>query len=156
MNETHEHGHDGHEHGGGRGKPEHFHARQLEQFSESITKEGEIALQRWGLMLFHSLSDEQAQAQRETLGFPLRDALDHYNQGCLLAGRGDFAGAVKHFDEALKLKPELPEALFNRALALEQAGNTAVAREAWKLFVERNPEHEETVNVKAHLAATAV
>lgn len=155
MNEAHEHGHDGHEHGGGRGKPEHFHARQLEQFSESLGKDGELALQRWGLMLFHSLSDELAQAQREALGFPLRDALDHYNQGCLLASRGDFAGAVRHFDETLKLRPEMPEAQFNRALALDQAGNAGAAREAWKQFVDRNPDHEETPSVKAHLAATA-
>jgi tetratricopeptide (TPR) repeat protein len=151
---THE-GHDAAEQGGGRGKPEHFHARQVEQFAESLAKDGELALQRWGFPLFHSLSDEQVQAQRQVLGFPLRDALDHYNHGCMLAGQGDFTGAIKSFDQALKLNPELEEAAFNRAVALEQAGNANGARDAWKAYVEQYPDSEETADVRLHLTTLA-
>lgn len=145
------------EHGaGGRGKPEHYHARQLELFQESLARDGEAALQRWGLAMFHSLPDTDAQSQRKQLGLTMRDGLDAYNEACRLAAEGDFAAAVKEFRKALDLQGgTFAEALFNLALALEQAGDRAGAREAWQRYIEQHGDSEDIADVRQHLGTLA-
>ena len=48
--------------------------------------------------------------------------------------------ALQAADRALALDPELEEALFNRALALEAAGNLEAARAAWQVYDRRFPD----------------
>ena len=45
-------------------KPEHHHGQLLEMFQQSLAAEGEKAYGRWGMVLFHSINDETAEAQR--------------------------------------------------------------------------------------------
>jgi tetratricopeptide (TPR) repeat protein len=134
-----------------KGQAERFHGRYVDLYKESLGQEGEIAHARWGLPLFHSLSDEDAEAQRLALGFEPRDALDFYNRGCLLAGRGDFAGAARDFERAVQLDASLADAYYNRALALEEAGDKAGARTAWQAYLARFNESEDTGEVRQHL-----
>ena len=130
------------------------HVQMLaDHFRRSLAAEGADAYRRWGLAFFYSLEDEEAEAQREARGFDPQDALGHYNRGCLLAGREDFAAAVKSFAQAVKLDPELPEALFNLALAQEQAGHKADARRSWNQFIELFGDREEVAEIREHLAA---
>jgi tetratricopeptide (TPR) repeat protein len=128
-----------------------FQVRQLELFKQSLVAEGEAAYKRWGMLLFHSLSDEEAEAQRRSLGFEIKDALDYYNHGCMLVGREDFAGAVKTFDHAIELDSNLPEAVFNKAMALESLGDLAAARQTWLAYLEKYGENEDAGEVKQHL-----
>ena len=134
-----------------------YHGYLVEEFKNSLQANQPGVYARWGYTWLHSMSDEEAQAQREAMGFPLADALDHYNHACLLAGREDFAGAAKAFAKAAELKPDLAEAHFNRALALELAGKCGDAREAWMAYLERFGElsEEETRQIKDRLSALA-
>jgi tetratricopeptide (TPR) repeat protein len=52
---------------------------------------------------------------------------------------GDCQGALAHYAEALRLAPESPQALFNRALALECLHRDAEAAAAWKAYLDRYP-----------------
>jgi tetratricopeptide (TPR) repeat protein len=135
--------------------PMHHHAQLVSQFRESVEREGEEAYKRWGLPLYHSLPDEEVEAQRRALGVKPVDALDHYNRGCLLAAQEDFAAAAQQFAQAVKLDPEMSEALFNLALAQEKAGRLAEARKSWNQFVERFGDQEEAAQVRDHLAQLA-
>ena len=47
-----------------------------------------------------------------------------------------FPDAIIYFDRALEKAPGFDEALFNRALAEQESGNEAKAREDWKQFIE--------------------
>ena len=134
----------------------HHHGRLLDQMRIALEAQGEAAYQRFGLALFHSFSDEEAETEREKLGITPKDALDHYNRGCLLAAREDFTAAAAAFERAVKLEPELAEALYNLALAQERAGNAAQARKSWNSFVERFGDRPEIAEVRDHLAQTAV
>ncbi len=127
----------------------------LEQFRASLAAEGPAAYQRWGLTLYHSMNDEELEAQREQLGFAPADALDHFNRGCLLAAREDFAGAARHFGEAVKLDAGLAEALYNLALAQESAGQKAEAKRSWNQYLERFSDREDGAEVREHLVALA-
>lgn len=134
------------------------HGRYVEWFRQSLAAEGEVAYQRWGMPLFHSLAPEEIEAQTAALGLDVTDALDFYNRGCLLASREDYAGAVKAFDRAIQLDANLSEAVFNRALALEKSGDIAAARQGWQQYLDRFGETEDAddVNdVKDHLGELA-
>jgi len=135
----------------GRHKADQCHGRYLDQIRESLAAEGEVAYRRWGMPLFHSLSDEEAEAQRAALGFAPHDALDFYNRGCLLASREDYAGAAKAFERAAHLDPTLADAVFNQAQALELAGNKNASRATWQAWLTQFGDSEDAAEVKQHL-----
>lgn len=137
-------------------KAEQHHARMLADFQQSVEAEGETAFMRWGLPLYHSLTDEAVEAQRAAHGIEPADALDFYNRGCLLASREDFAGAAKAFARAAELNADLPEAAFNHALALEKSGDAKGARKAWQAHLETLEEDSEDADeIKEHLTTLA-
>ena len=136
-------------------KPEAFLGRLLDLFRQSLAQDGEKAYLRWGLPLFQSMEDEEAEGQKEALGIQPVDALDHYNRGCLLALREQWSEAIKMFDKAIAQDSTLVEAYFNRALALEKSGDLKAAREAWNAWIERFGDRPEASDVKQHLGALA-
>jgi tetratricopeptide (TPR) repeat protein len=140
---------------GGPQTADRVHACLLEQYRQSLSEQGGEAHRRWGLSWHQSLSDEEAMTQRQHFGFAAVDALDHYNTGCLHVARENMEEAVKSFDKALALNPELSEAAFNRALALDTAGHVKAAREAWKAYLEKHESSEEAAEIKQRLTALA-
>lgn len=139
----------------GKPHPSQHLERLLNELRASLEKDGTAAYKRWGLPLFHNLSDADAEAQREKLGFEPKDALDFYNRGCLLASRDDFSGAAKAFARAAKMDETLAEAQYNHALSLELAGQTADARKAWHQYVEQFPDRDDVAEVRDHLSTMA-
>jgi CHAT domain-containing protein/tetratricopeptide (TPR) repeat protein len=100
---------------------------------------------------------EQALGQlRAALGLDPGDAKSHSDLGAALleAGKAErlagdeskslehFAEALGHFDRALQLEPARAEALFNRALCLQNMGMPDPAREAWKKYLELDRDSE--------------
>ncbi len=132
-----------------------YHERQLECFRQSLEAEGEGAYDRWGLAMFHSLPDEDIEAQRVALKWGNRDALDHFNAGCLSASREEYGKAATAFAKAVELDPALSDAAYNHALALEKAGRADPARRAWQAYVEKYPESGEVGEVNQHLTEPA-
>lgn len=63
-------------------------------------------------------------------------AAAHYDLAVRLGRASQYPEALAAADRALKLSPRLPEALFNRALALERIGLIEDARAAWKRYLE--------------------
>ena len=56
----------------------------------------------------------------------------------------------------LELQPELTEAGFNHALALEKSGDTKAARKAWQAYLESLEEDAEDADeIKEHLGTLA-
>ena len=51
--------------------------------------------------------------------------------------RGAWKRALAQYDRVLRIDPTFPDALFNRAVALEKQKKTREAREAWKNFLDR-------------------
>jgi tetratricopeptide (TPR) repeat protein len=133
-------------------KPEHHHETQLNLLKESLTNEGEGAFSRWGLSMYYSLSDEEIEAQRETLGIEPADALDYYNRGCSKAGHEEFDEAVRLFSKALSMDGELNEASYNLALACEKTGETTEAIGHWKKHLSRLEDGEESEQIRQHIS----
>lgn len=68
------------------------------------------------------------------------DAVAVFNQGQDLHEKGDLAGAIKLYDQALKIIPEFPEAAYQRGLAELALGNQAEAEASLRKSVELRPD----------------
>lgn len=63
--------------------------------------------------------------------------------------------SLGHAEHALRIDPNLPEALFNRALALERLGLAAQARDAWNRYLAVDPGSAWAKEAREHLAQLA-
>jgi tetratricopeptide (TPR) repeat protein len=83
-------------------------------------------------------SDRLAQAQTEesSAGDAQHQAVALFEQGQNAHEKGDLNGALKFYQEALKLFPEFPEAEYQRGTALISLGNLAEAEKAFRRAVE--------------------
>ena len=68
------------------------------------------------------------------------DAVAIFNQGQDLHEKGDFAGAIKLYEQALKIIPEFPEAAYQRGLAELALGNKTEAEVSLRKAVELRPD----------------
>lgn len=68
------------------------------------------------------------------------DAVAIFNQGQDLHEKGDLTGAIKLYDQALKIIPEFPEALYQRGLAELVLGNKTEAENSFRKAVELRPD----------------
>jgi CHAT domain-containing protein len=63
-----------------------------------------------------------------------------------------YSQALAAADAALRLDPNLPEALFNRALVLDRMGLAAEARTAWNRYLAVDPSSRWAEEARAHLS----
>jgi tetratricopeptide (TPR) repeat protein len=61
--------------------------------------------------------------------------------------------ALAACDRALRIDPELPEALFNRALVLQRLGLSQEARAAWQRYLQTDPSSPWAAEAREHLAS---
>ncbi|HKV38715.1 MAG TPA: tetratricopeptide repeat protein [Blastocatellia bacterium] len=86
------------------------------------------------------------EGKRDREESPLASGTDPQNQGVR-----ELNESHAYLDRALKLKPSLPEALFNRALCYEQLGETDLARQDWEQYLKLDPNSEWTSEAARHL-----
>ncbi len=70
----------------------------------------------------------------------------HNNFGNILLERGYFDEALEHFDEAIRLKPDYPDAISNRSLAYAQLGKYELAVNHFNEVLRINPNHPDAHN----------
>ena len=64
---------------------------------------------------------------------------------------GRYPEAIDYFNQALAKSPGFNEALFNKAMAEQRAGNVAEAREDWKKFIETSSDEQWKVEARRYL-----
>ena len=132
-------------------RPEQFHHYMLEQFRNSLEQETDQIYDQWGYSMLYCLGDEEAARQLKQIGFEATDAVDFYNQGCLLAQEKQFEAARDAFAKAGDMDPNLSEALYNLALVHEKLGDIVTARQYWQTYMDQNPNDETCSKIEAHL-----
>ncbi|MBI4533753.1 MAG: tetratricopeptide repeat protein [Candidatus Melainabacteria bacterium] len=123
-------------------------------------------------------SNEQTQARqlfieallllRENKAFAARQILEraaelepdnaaiHCNLGLAYQNSGNVTQAMHEFANALKLKPNMPEATLNTAGCYQSIGKTQEAIEWYKKYVHNNPHAPETKQVKDIIKALEI
>jgi len=64
----------------------------------------------------------------------------HYNLGVVLARKGNFDDAIKHYHTALKIKPDYLEAYYNLGNALARKGDAKAAIYNYRKALQLNPD----------------
>jgi CHAT domain-containing protein len=82
-------------------------------------------------------------------------AAARYAAGVRFNQPAEFAEALAAADKALRLAPELPEALFNRALTIERLGMSERARAAWKQYLAIDGKSSWAREARTHLERLA-
>lgn len=71
------------------------------------------------------------------------------NLGALLARKEDFAGAIRHYQQALKLDPSLTPLHLNLGLAQFKQGRAAEAVAGFDNFLKAQPDHRQAMQLRA-------
>jgi tetratricopeptide (TPR) repeat protein len=126
--------------------------RELGIYRESIEEDMALGNKYFGFTLLYSLQPDEYLKTRHRLGFKEQSSHDHYNSGVVAAQDEDYAKALKHFDKALKEKPEWMEAVYNRAVVLEKLDRTKDAIRAWDACMALiDEESEERAEIQEHI-----
>ncbi len=69
-----------------------------------------------------------------------QQSAEHYNQGAALQAKGDIAGAIARYEEAVRLWPQFAEAWSNLGNAYRQAGRRDDALAAYEAAIRAKPD----------------
>ena len=79
----------------------------------------------------------RATAQDDPFGDSAADPIKLFERGQSAHARGDLQKAIEFYEQALKVKPEFPEAEFQRGSALASLGRLAEAEAAFRLAISQ-------------------
>ena len=110
---------------------------ELTRYRQALNRGVEHAYRRYGFVLYHSLDGTEVVDLRKKMGFAPVEATDFYNFGVVSAEKDELPEAIECFQRAMKAEPELADAEFNLALALEKSGDKAAAKKQWASYLKR-------------------
>ncbi len=119
------------------------------------TPDARHALGRLYLLLGEFIKAEEQ--LKEALKNSAQNAKIHADLAAVYYERAKFnpypalSDAIKHYDSAIRIDPQLAEAWFNRALCYEEMGLNDAARINWEKYLELDPSSEWAEEAKAHL-----
>jgi len=89
--------------------------------------------------------DGVERACRKALALNYRNHEAHHNLAVVLANRGNFEQAVKHWLQAVEIKPDYVDAYYNLGLTMWRQNQPTEAIEYWSKLLQLKPDH-----TKAH------
>lgn len=126
---------------------------ELQRYCTALKRDLDQAYKRYGFTLFQSLEPTDKIHWRHEIGFVPVDEIDFYNLGTVAAAQEDYHQAKDWFRKALKVKPEMPGAIFNLALCYERLNSKHKAGQLWEEYLKLlDPAQSEEIEaVKDHL-----
>lgn len=120
-----------------------------DQSKRSPSESEQLALK--AAVVMASDPDKAAGLLRRALALDLFNGAAHNNLGVLALKKGDVYTASQEFEWARKLIPGSPDPRVNLALALERAGHTTEALDAYTAALEVRPEYVPAIQGLARL-----
>ena len=127
---------------------------ELHRYRKTLKRDLEQAFKQYGFTMFQSLDAAERVQWLHEMGFVPVDQIDFYNLGTAAAMQEDYQQAKEWFKKALKVKPDMPETIFNLAVCYERLNNRQKAIALWEEYSKllEATQSEEMKAVKDHLA----
>lgn len=129
-----------------------LYQREIERYRQTLQLDSEVALERYGMTLIHSLSPAERVIALKEMGNEITDPADYYNLGHKAASDENWDEAISYFRKAVEIEPTLTDAIYNLAVCYQKAGLLPQAKSTWQSYhdaVERESDRE---RVREHIA----
>lgn len=133
-----------------------LYTRELDRYRETLMLDSEVALERYGMTLIHSLSPADRALALKEMGNEITDAVDYYNLGHKYASEENFDEAISYFRRAVELDPQLKEAIWNLAVCYQKSGLLPQAKSTWQSYHDVVDDPEEREEVAKHIAELGI
>ena len=134
-------------------KKHDLYERELGRFRETLRLDTEVAQERYGMTLVHSLSPAEKVLALKEMGNEITDPADFYNLGHMYATQENWDEAISYFRLALDKEPTMTDAIYNLAVCYQKANLLPQAKSTWQTYHSAVEDPEEKKEVKAHIAA---
>jgi len=133
-------------------KKSDLYDRELNRYRETLRLDTEVALERYGMTLIHSLSPAERVLALKEMGNDITSAADYYNLGHKYASDESWDEAISYFRRAIEVEPTLTDAIFNLAVCYEKANLLPQAKSTWQAYHDAIDDPDDKADVKDHIA----
>ncbi len=133
-----------------------LYEREINRYRETLRLDTEVAQERYGVSLLHSLSPAEKVLALKEMGNEITDPTDYYNLGHMYASEENWDEAINYFRRAIELEPTLTDAIFNLAVCYEKAGLLPQAKSAWQSYSDAIDNEAEKAEVKSHIESLGI
>lgn len=132
-------------------KKRDLYERELERYRETLRLDSEVALDRYGMTLIHSLTPAERVLALKEMGNEITSAADYYNLGHMYAGEENWDEAINFFRRAIEIEPSLTDAIYNLAVCYQKAGLLPQAKSTWQSYHDAIEDAQERRAVREHI-----
>ncbi len=133
-----------------------LYERELGRYRETLRLDTEVALERYGMTLIHSLNPSEKVLALKEMGNDITDAADYYNLGHMHASDENWDEAINYFRRAIEIEPTLTDAIYNLAVCYQKVNLLPQAKSAWQSYHDAIEEEEEKALVKEHIDSIGI
>lgn len=130
--------------------------REIARYRETLRLDTEVAIERYGMTLIHSLSPAERVLALKEMGNEITSAADYYNLGHKFASEESWDEAISYFRRAIEVEPTLTDAIFNLAVCYEKASLLPQAKSTWQAYHDAIDDADDKADVKAHIAGLGI
>jgi tetratricopeptide (TPR) repeat protein len=132
-------------------KPKDLYEREIERYRDTLQLDTEVAIERYGMTLIHSLGPAEKVLALKEMGNDITDPADYYNLGHMHAIDENWDEAINFFRRAIELEPTMTDAIYNLAFSYEKAGLLPQAKSTWQSYEDALEDEDEKEQVREHL-----
>jgi tetratricopeptide (TPR) repeat protein len=130
-----------------------LYERELARYRETLRLDTEVAQDRYGMTLIHSLSPSEKVLALKEMGNEITNAADYYNLGFVHAQDENWDEAINYFRRAIELDPKLADAIYNLGVCYEKANLLPQAKSTWQHYHDAIEDAELKKDIKEHIKA---
>lgn len=132
-------------------KRQDLYEREMARYRETLRLDTEVAQDRYGMTLIHSLSPSEKVLALKEMGNDITNAADYYNLGFVHGEEENWDEAINYFRRAIELDPKLSDAIYNLAVCYERANLLPQAKSTWQNYHDTIEDNDLKREVKEHI-----
>lgn len=133
-----------------------LYEREMARYRETLRLDSEVALDRYGMTLVHSLGPAEKVLAMKEMGQEITEPVSFYNLGHMNALEENWDEAINFFRRAIELDPTLHDALYNLAVCYQKANLLPQAKSTWQSYHDAIDDTDTKAAVKAHIEGLGI